>query len=47
MKSIEEYSDVLSVQDIQEILSIGRHQAYEFVLQENFIQYKLEKELRF
>lgn len=31
MKNIEHYPDVLNVGDIQEILGIGRRQAYELV----------------
>ncbi|WP_246946150.1 helix-turn-helix domain-containing protein [Bacillus pinisoli] len=31
MKTLEQYPDILNVEDLQEILGIGRRQAYELV----------------
>jgi predicted DNA-binding transcriptional regulator AlpA len=36
MKSLEEYPEVLNVSDVQQILGIGRRQAYELVSSQQF-----------
>ncbi len=45
-KTYNEYPDVLNVSDIQELLGIGRKQAYELVHSEQFHVIKVGKRIK-
>lgn len=45
-KTYKEYPDVLNVSDIQELLGIGRKQAYELVHSEQFHVIKVGKRIK-
>lgn len=45
-KSIEQYPDVLEVKDIQQILRIGRRQAYELIHSKQFHSVKIGKSIK-
>ena len=45
-KTYNEYSDVLNVSDVQELLGIGRKQAYELVHSEQFHVIKVGKRIK-
>ncbi|MFQ6583351.1 helix-turn-helix domain-containing protein [Priestia megaterium] len=46
MKSIEHYPDVLNVEDIQEILGVGRRQAYNLVSSGQFHTVRVGKRIK-
>ncbi|MDK2599116.1 helix-turn-helix domain-containing protein [Bacillus stercoris] len=46
MKNIDMYPDVLNVKDIQEILGIGRRQAYELVSSGQFRTVRVGKRIK-
>lgn len=46
MRNIDQYPDVLNVDDIQEILGIGRRQAYELVSSGKFHTVKVGKRIK-
>ncbi|MCQ6277321.1 helix-turn-helix domain-containing protein [Bacillus sp. V3B] len=46
MKNIDQYPDVLNVDDIQEILGIGRRQAYELVSSGQFHSVRVGKRIK-
>jgi predicted DNA-binding transcriptional regulator AlpA len=46
MKKLDEYPDVLNVDDVQEILGIGRRQAYELVASQQFHSVRIGKRIK-
>ena len=46
MKLIEEYPDVLKVDDVKEILQIGRNSAYNFIYDNRIPHIKIGKNIR-
>jgi hypothetical protein len=46
MKNIDMYPDVLNVEDIQEILGVGRRQAYELVSSGQFHTVRVGKRIK-
>lgn len=46
MKNLDMYPDVLNVEDIQEILGIGRRQAYELVSSGQFHSVRVGKRIK-
>lgn len=46
MKQLENYPDVLNVNDIQEILGIGRQQAYELVSSNKFYTVRIGRRIK-
>jgi predicted DNA-binding transcriptional regulator AlpA len=46
MKNMDQYPDVLNVDDIQEILGIGRRQAYELVSSGKFHTVRVGKRIK-
>jgi predicted DNA-binding transcriptional regulator AlpA len=46
MKNLNEYPEVLNVYEIQEILGIGRRQAYELIASEQFHTVKIGKRIK-
>lgn len=46
MRNLEEYPDILNVTDIQEILGIGRRQAYELVATNQFHTVRIGKRIK-
>lgn len=46
MNSLDEYPDVLNVNDIQEILGVGRRQAYELVSSGQFHTVRVGKRIK-
>ncbi|MBY0062352.1 helix-turn-helix domain-containing protein [Priestia aryabhattai] len=46
MKDLDKYPDVLNVNDIQEILGIGRRQAYELVASKQFHAVRVGKRIK-
>ncbi|MBM7702851.1 helix-turn-helix domain-containing protein [Metabacillus iocasae] len=46
MNSLDQYPDVLNVDDIQEILGIGRRQAYELVSSGQFHTVRVGKRIK-
>lgn len=46
MKSLEKYPDVLNVEQIQEILGIGRVQAYQLIASNQFHTVRIGKRIK-
>ncbi|MCS0674620.1 helix-turn-helix domain-containing protein [Cytobacillus firmus] len=46
MKDIDQYPDVLNVSDIQEILGVGRRQAYDLVSSGQFHTVRIGKRIK-
>lgn len=46
MNSLDQYPDVLNVDDIQEILGVGRRQAYELVSSGQFHTVRVGKRIK-
>jgi predicted DNA-binding transcriptional regulator AlpA len=46
MKNIESYPEVLNVEDVQQILGIGRRQAYELVASRQFHTVRIGRRIK-
>jgi predicted DNA-binding transcriptional regulator AlpA len=46
LKNLQEYPDVLNVEDIQNILGIGRRQAYELIASQQFHTVKIGRRIK-